>query len=646
MDPFEHGKRDEISISLMSNANRAHPENTLFKFTNVLAIPLRTPPGEKWEIALHSLAVSNLLDQKTGIQQEIKSLSDRAEIPADVDEMLAELTKKPREQLVEADIRRNIEARKNEIDAFADRPNFKTFVQTNLQRRVPQLKQTTLSIAKLTKDIAGMVKQLDGWKSQAADRLYNQKKTQLRIARQDQKMLREIVHHLYAHVTILKQSDIAAAVSPFFLELGEVDSREHIDGKIAAFFTMKMSGDGGSDDSDEEPGGNLFTFYTPTVKTFFPLQNQYIPSLSARFCDLHGRTLAGQAANPTVIRLTLRRVDMEAEYEYHSCYVNSRPNDNPLDFYARLPPFLYESGTINEWEMALVKSIVPKELLLMPEKRYVKLIERPSADGLLNPTPLNQMSLTELKEMIADAENDRGSPSYTGGEEISFDYNPKAIDILTAINHAFRSFEKHATRSVPKYKLDMGITADQKVSMTSNRPLIIVLPITIVAALTLHERAIYLNDTYCCLEFEDQTPSLPPILASNTLRPDLSVLEKQEDRYRLKGGVINLSVIKPQNLLLHVDCISPTLIGNSYGQYLSNVPLDNKHYAFAEHAPIHPEYHELNTNGINHVAFKLFHVDGSLPQLYAGDVMKKVYSTTNYRSFFTLSFRRKIKRRK
>ena len=60
----------------MSNANLAHPENTLFKFTNVLAIPLRTPPGERWEIALHSLAVSNLLNQKSDIQQEIKSLSD------------------------------------------------------------------------------------------------------------------------------------------------------------------------------------------------------------------------------------------------------------------------------------------------------------------------------------------------------------------------------------------------------------------------------------------------------------------------------------------------------------------------------------------------------------------------------------------
>jgi len=167
--------------------------------------------------------------------------------------------------------------------------------------------------------------------------------------------------------------------------------------------------------------------------------------------------------------------------------------------------------------------------------------------------------------------------------------------------------------------------------MTSNRPLIIVLPITIVAGLTLHERAIYLNDTYCCLEFEDQNPGLPPILSSNEIRPDLSMLAEQEERYSLKGGVIDLTVIEPQNLLLHVDCISPT-------------PLDNKHYAFAEHAPIHPEYHELNTNGLNHVSFKLFHVDGSLPQLYAGDLMKKIYSTTNYRSFFTLSFRRKIKK--
>ena len=636
MDPFDYGKRNEISISLMSNANLAHPENTLFKFTNVLAIPLRTPPGERWEIALHSLAVSNLLDQRSVMEQKMKEVSDRAEIPG---------TEEESQDLTTANVHRTIEKRTNEIDAEVHSPNFWRFIKFNLQRRTPQLRQTTHRITELTKETEALSKQLDEQKdNEALHQLYKRKKASLRTSQRDQRILKAIFVHLYAHRTLLQQREMASAVSPFFLELEEVDSREHIGSKIAVFFANKTKPTSNKDKEDRDKPNNLFTFYTPVNKTFFPLHNNYIPSLSARFCDTHGRTLTGQAANPSIVRLTLRRVDMEADYEYHSCYINSRPSDDPLNFYARLPPFLYESATINEWEMALVKAIVPKEFLHLPEKRYVKLIERPTADGLLNPTPLTEMTLIELKEMIQDVENDRGSATYAGGEEISFNYNPKAIDIITALNYAFRSFEKHATKSVPKYRLKLAITADQKVSMTSNRPLIIVLPITIVAGMTLHERAIYLNDTYCCLEFEDQNPGLPPILSSNEIRPDLSILAEQEERYSLKGGVIDLTVIEPQNLLLHVDCISPTLVGNSYGQYLSNVPLDNKHYAFAEHAPIHPEYHELNTNGLNHVSFKLFHVDGSLPQLYAGDLMKKIYSTTNYRSFFTLSFRRKIKK--
>ena len=102
MDPFDYGKRNEISISLMSNANLAHPKNTLFKFTNVLAIPLRTPPGERWEIALHSLAVSNLLDKRSVMEQKMKEVSDRAEIPG------AE-----NEELTTASVQRSIEKRKN-----------------------------------------------------------------------------------------------------------------------------------------------------------------------------------------------------------------------------------------------------------------------------------------------------------------------------------------------------------------------------------------------------------------------------------------------------------------------------------------------------------------------------------------------------
>ena len=79
MDPFKN--QEELTISIISNANQGHPENTLFSFTNELAIPLYTPPNEECEVALQSLAVSNLLEKGALVEQEMKELPDTGEVP-------------------------------------------------------------------------------------------------------------------------------------------------------------------------------------------------------------------------------------------------------------------------------------------------------------------------------------------------------------------------------------------------------------------------------------------------------------------------------------------------------------------------------------------------------------------------------------
>ena len=393
--------------------------------------------------------------------------------------------------------------------------------------------------------------------------------------------------------------------------------------------------DGTFTDNTKAPN-NLFTFYSPIKKTFFPLQSKYLPSFKIRFCDIHNRTLVGEAASPTVVNLTLRKINKMNKYEYHTCYVNSKPSDNPLSFHARLPAYLSECGTINRWEITLVKSIIPKEFLHLHEKRHVKLIER---DPSTLTEPLKNMKPEEIQTWIKMMETSN-TPYYCKTGEISFTFNPKVTDIINTLNYEFASFGKHAIPSVPKYELSITEKQNQ-VHMTSNHPLILVIPITLMAGLALHENAIFLNDTYCCLEFKDKTPNLPQYHAQSLNPPTLYVLRTQETRYYIKGGIPNLKIIEPQNLLLHVDCITPSLVGNAFGQYLSSIPLNSTHYAFAEHEPRHLEYHKLNTNVVNHVSFNLYHIDGSEPQLVGSNIMDKLYSTTNYNSFFTLSFRRK-----
>ena len=36
---------------------------------------------------------------------------------------------------------------------------------------------------------------------------------------------------------------------------------------------------------------------------------------------------------------------------------------------------------------------------------------------------------------------------------------------------------------------------------------------------------------------------------------------------------VNLDFLRPKNILLYTDCVVPSLIGNVYGQYLTNIPI-------------------------------------------------------------------------
>ena len=352
--------------------------------------------------------------------------------------------------------------------------------------------------------------------------------------------------------------------------------------------------------------------------------------------------MTGQAATPTVLNLVLRKVKMDKGYEYYNCHINSQPNQNPLSFHAPLPPFLAQCGIINEWEMSLTKAIVPHNLLHFPETRGVKLIERFRENGELETKnmqgTLREKSLLEINELFHKAEENH--TYYNQSNVLEYVHNPDLATIVNDLNFKLLAAIDEIPPGQPEFVFSMTINSNQQLEITSNRRMIMVLPNTLAAVLGLEHKVITLDNLYCCFELEDSKNGVPEY---RFVEEKKYLYREEDERYTLQGGKMNIKLIEAQNLLLHANCISPLLAGNAYGQYLADIPLKRQHDFFSEYSPQHAEYHKVNTNALNHVYFKFFHLDGSNPELYSGEINNRLYMTSNYRTYLSISFRRKIK---
>ena len=132
-----------------------------------------------------------------------------------------------------------------------------------------------------------------------------------------------------------------------------------------------------------------------------------------------------------------------------------------------------------------------------------------------------------------------------------------------------------------------------------------------------------LDEDQCYVEFADyESPNTAEKRDPSRIgKTTVAKIKAEHRRYHYEGNIISsLTAYKPQNLLIESNCITPTIVGNAYGQYLSYVPLSSiEDAAFTEFSPLHPEYHRINTNIVNRVSIKLFQVDGRAPRLLYPD---------------------------
>lgn len=625
MDPFEVDCSEEAHVTLVSNAARAHPENTLFNFTNSLAIPLQVGLGDEWEVALQSISVSNALgyDFKEDAEEERK-----------ISERLDRLTEAPSYPLEEDDVENTsaefligqywhseeaMEKIKEALVRFVknrDRIRKRFFTQ---QKELDERLEALTTYAPLTK-----------LEQNAVDAF-----TLTRARRDRLNRLVAKLQTVYVAYTLNKH---LTSYSPVYLELEEV-STEWLSGKEIAQFNLNA-------DSD-----SVFVNYTPRIKCFFPLKNRYLPKLSARIKDGRGNTLSGKAGNPTVINLTLRKKRRRnamnrEEYEYRTCYVQSEPGQSPVNFYADLPSFLTEYGVSTAWEMALVKSSVPHRILHLPGKYRIEVVER------FQERPermLHHMDLEVVQDLIRKSRED--SRYYFKSHEFEFEHNPSINDLIELLSSVLGEADQQNNptavnaRQYSKFYRFKARKQTSRVKITGNRRLVVIMPNPLAACLGFQNQVIVLDDHNCCLELRDKADRVDgekvPDISPDNIISDLEELKKHEERYAIRAQFpADTDLLTPQNLLLYTDCITSSLVGNSYGQYLTNIPLSRSNNSFfSEFACLHPEYHKLNTNALDRVNFKLLETAGTVPVFQYANTSQII---SNYQSIFTLSFRRKI----
>ena len=195
----------------------------------------------------------------------------------------------------------------------------------------------------------------------------------------------------------------------------------------------------------------------------------------------------------------------------------------------------------------------------------------------------------------------------------------------------------------------VSLTPDGRLRFTSNRRLVLILPIDYAFVLGFEDRASPLDENTCFIELYDTAPDpstselrFVPLPEAYYHRKERTAMEiamvKEEQRYAVETVVpINMDLVQPQNLMLYADCIRPSLVGNAYGQFLTTIPILKQQDFFSEYVPQCGKYHALTSTTVDRVQFQLLQTDGSRtqPTIQYRDKLK------SYRTYLTLSFRRK-----
>ena len=332
-----------------------------------------------------------------------------------------------------------------------------------------------------------------------------------------------------------------------------------------------------------------FYHYEPTHEEYFNLASTDINRFSIKILNANKEKILRTASQPTILVLKFKK--MGENINSYSITVNNEDSP-PEKFYAKLP-MLDTLGNLNtDWEMAVSRvSFIPL-LKKFPSGTYsINLIT--DVDDFVS-----QLTPQTWDKYLADKPHQ--------SVNLRYNENFSAQTLLAPIGEAIESLFKKNGKIVDfefndSLYLMLKVKTDGMTEKEKNTPYLLTMPEELIYVLGFDNEGIVFNNGY---------GALPCTYAK--------VLTARRQ--------YNVNFLVPQNLLLYIDCVKPSLVGNAYGKYLTNIPVPIKteknifDLSYVTYEPKNLEFHPLHQSTINRVLIQLLKVDGNPPEFVTDQI--------------------------
>ncbi len=347
----------------------------------------------------------------------------------------------------------------------------------------------------------------------------------------------------------------------------------------------------------EKIKGEFITF-EPQTEEYFNLLSPEINQFSIKIRNTDGDKIYRSVAQPSIAVLKFKK--MKNIRKSYSINITNGAQD-PCHFFTEFPTLLVQDGQQNPWEMAVNRiSFIPL-FKKYPSGTFTITIIKNADDYL------QKFDIHTWDEYLSQKEK--------GQVHFQYDNNYTTVDLLHSIDEVIKSAAKKiglvgkleqdedeylSIKIIPSQDQVATNTLKEEEKDVPNNIYLVILPEELIYVLGFDNDGIYFNNGYGAI------PS--------TYKKHLSTRRK-----------INESFLVPQNLLLYCDGVNPSLVGNVYGKYLTNIPIPREEQSMLNlpyilYEPKHLEFHSLQGSDVNHILFRLLKTDGTAPEFLVENI--------------------------
>ena len=364
---------------------------------------------------------------------------------------------------------------------------------------------------------------------------------------------------------------------------------------------------------EEARSGEFYT-YQPNTEEYFNLATNEITEFDISINNSKGQKIYKTAAQPTIIVLKFKKMSL-----FNNSYtINvSNGDESPADFYAQFKKLQSRDDNQKPWEIAVSRlSFIPSFKKYPPGDFSISVVEV-GDDYLSKFTP--QTWDDYLKDKVTGEMDFQYNENHTPKALIKF-FSEQISFACSKINLTGKMQEKNerlqiTIRPSRKRKASSSSTEDATANENTTEKTPTKTNSSEIVLLILPEELIYvLGFDGDGIQYKNGYGAIPTSLKK-------TIKSKRK---------LNTNFLIPQNLLLYMDCIAPSLVGNIYGRYLTHVPVPIEEtnpikIPYVSYEPKNLEFHQLIQSDVSNVHIQLLKTDGKRPEFALSNI--KIYIT-------------------